>query len=118
MTRERIEMNTKRIKNGFATAWTYVRKGAAWLTPIIIAGVVAYPKNEGSVEMRYIGKLDYSDAIDAISKSTMYSLDKTKAIKLVKRDEKPEYYGAIASIVGSKMYSIDKVRSIEELNVE
>ena len=88
------------------------------VNPIIIAGVAAYPRNEGSVEMRYIGKLDYSDAIDAISKSTMCSLDKTEAIKLVKRDEKPEYYGAIASIVGSKMYSIDKISSIKELNVE
>ena len=58
----------------------------------------------------------YSDAIKAITDSTMASYHKQLAIQLVPFDETVQYYKAIANITKSNMASLHKVEAIKELN--
>lgn len=59
----------------------------------------------------------YSDAINAIMKSSMYSNDKREAAAVLKRYEDAEYYRAIINVVqDSRLYSSDKVELIKGLS--
>lgn len=59
----------------------------------------------------------YGDAIEAISKSTMFSSQKREAISAVKKDGTTDYYKAIISITNnSNMFSSDKLNTIKNLS--
>lgn len=54
----------------------------------------------------------YSDAIEAITGSDMWSSDVAKVIKALPENESPDFYKAIIAIVKSNMWSSEKARSI------
>lgn len=59
----------------------------------------------------------YSDAVEAIMKSAMFSHDKSDAVEALKRHETSEYYRAIVQIVkDSSMFSHDKVKMIKHFS--
>ena len=58
----------------------------------------------------------YSDAIKAITNSTMWSDDKSKAVALVKPCASADYYKAVITVVeNSSIWSTDKVKMIQNL---
>lgn len=61
-------------------------------------------------------RICYSDAIKAITNSTMWSDDKSKAIALVKQCASEDYYKAVITVVeNSSIWSTDKVKMIQNL---
>jgi hypothetical protein len=59
----------------------------------------------------------YDDAVEAITRSKMYSHDKTDAVTALKRNEASSFYRAVIHIANDDdMYSHDKVRMIKALN--
>ena len=68
--------------------------------------------------VRYKGNVKYSDAVDVIMNSSMYSSDKNRALVALRRDEDAEYYRAVIRVVNSNMFSSDKIKTIADLNGE
>lgn len=64
----------------------------------------------------YLGKTDYSDAVDAIMSSTMFSSDKRKMLDQLKKDGDATYYKSVIKVVKSSMFSRDKIEAIEMLS--
>lgn len=65
--------------------------------------------------IRYSGDVGYSDAVNAIMNSSMYSHDKTSAVSALIRDDSSETYKAVIQIARSGMYSHEKVKSIQNV---
>ena len=68
--------------------------------------------------VRYRGNVTYSDAVDTIMNSTMFSSDKGKAVKELQKNKDSDYYRAVIRVVKSSMYSSDKIKTIAELKEE
>ena len=68
--------------------------------------------------VRYKGNVKYSDAVDVIMTSSMYSADKNRAVAALKKDKDTEYYRAVVRVVRSNMYSSDKIKTITDLSDE
>ena len=64
----------------------------------------------------FIGKTDYSDAVDAIMGSKMFSSDKRKMLDLLKKDGDATYYRSVIKVVKASMFSSDKVEAIKLLS--
>ena len=82
-----------------------------------------FKKDEKEVEkkenmVRYRGNVTYSDAVDTIMNSTMFSSDKGKAVKELQKNKDSDYYRAVIRVVKSSMYSSDKIKTIAELKEE
>lgn len=65
--------------------------------------------------VRYSGDVGYSDAVNAIMNSSMYSHDKTSAVTALTRNDNSETYKAVIQIARSGMYSHEKVKSIQNI---
>lgn len=63
-----------------------------------------------------LGKTNYSDAVDAIMSSTMFSSDKRKMLDQLKKDGDATYYKSVIKVVKSSMFSRDKIEAIEMLS--
>lgn len=57
----------------------------------------------------------YSDAVEAIMESDMWSSDKEQAVTYLNRRETADYYKAIINIVNGDMWSSDKLKLIKNL---
>lgn len=78
---------------------------------------VANKFNEGASELCDIMTAKYSNAVNAIMDSPMFSSDKRNAISALKRDGDAEYYRAVIRIANDgELFGSDKVRMIEELS--
>lgn len=78
--------------------------------------VLPYVSKDIVEKMRYSGNVKYSDAVNVILSSTMFSSDKNKMIELLKSDVDADYYRSIIHVVESSMYSGDKVEAIKTIN--
>ena len=82
-----------------------------------LAVLVSKVAVEDIIDMvKYKGKVEYSDVIDIIMKSNMFSGDKTRAIAAIKKNGDVEYYRAAIRVIKSNMYGGDKVKTLEQLN--
>lgn len=66
-------------------------------------------------EVRYNGNATYSDVINVVLHSNMYSTDKTKLAAMVPKDKDSEFYKFIIKVVKSNIYSSDKVTVIKSI---
>lgn len=57
----------------------------------------------------------YGDAVESISDSDMFSIDKRLAIEMLLTDQDNDYYRGIIGISDSDMFSTDKLRAIQKL---
>lgn len=61
----------------------------------------------------------YSDAVDAIMESDMFSADKRQAVSLLRRYGTSEFYKAVILVVKNEsMWSSDKLNTIRDLAQE
>ena len=74
----------------------------------LVFGVIPKRKPTGS----------YSNAVDAIMSSRMWSGDKTKAVAALKNDGNSEYYSAVIRVANSSMYTGDKLETIIKMSEE
>lgn len=111
-------MKREKLKNGLNKAWDVVKKGCKIVVPILVTVMCERSKNSLIDEIQYSGNVKYDDAVNAISKSSMFSSDKRNAMQLVRRGETTEYYKAIISTVRSTMFSSDKVSAIKNMNTQ
>lgn len=82
-----------------------------------LATVVAYMSVTGLLEdLRYCGPVGYSDAVNAIIDSSLYSDGKAKIMAVLKTDGDSDYYKAVIKVVQSVMYSDKKVEIIENMS--
>ena len=89
-----------------------VCKLTAWGVALVALSEVA---NHGTERNNTNGK--YSDAVDAIMKSDMFSSQKQEAVSMLKTDGNEEYYKAIISIANdSRMLTNNKVETIKNLS--
>lgn len=61
------------------------------------------------------GAAKYSDAVDAIVNSNMWSSDKAAAIAALDRDANEDLYKAVIHVAKGTMWSADKVDMIKKL---
>lgn len=61
------------------------------------------------------GTVKYSDAVDAIMNSNMWSSDKAEAVVALNRDSNEELYKAVIHVANGTMWSNDKVEMIKKL---
>lgn len=66
--------------------------------------------------IKYKGNVGYSDAIDVVMESSMFSTDKTRAIAVIKKNGDTDYYRAAIRVIKSNMFPSDKIRTLEQLN--
>lgn len=96
--------------------WKAVGKHAKEVCSFVVCSTLValpYMSANGMLDkIKYRGGVDYSDAVEAIMDSFMYSGDKTKVISALKKDETSEFYRAVIQVVNSSMYSGDKVKGI------
>ena len=111
-------MKREKLKNGLNKAWDVAKKGCKIVIPILVTVMCERSRNNLIDEIRYSGNVKYEDAVNAISKSSMFSSDKRNAMQLVKRGETSEYYKAIISMARSTMFSSDKVSAIKNMNTQ
>ena len=78
--------------------------------------ILPYISSDIVEKLRYSGNVKYSDAVNVILSSTMFSSDKNRIIELIKVDGDAEYYRSIIHVVESSMYSGDKVTAIKFIN--
>lgn len=116
MLKNRFKINQNTLKNGLNKVKDFTKKGSKIAIPILMAVMQERSTNNLIDEIQFMGSVDYNDAVNAISRSNMFSVDKAQAIKLVKRNETSEYYKAIISGVKSTMFSVDKVQAIKNMN--
>ena len=84
-----------------------------------LAVLVSKVAVEDIIDMvKYKGKVGYSDVVDVIMRSNMYSSDKTRAIAVIKKNEDTEYYKAVVRVIKSNMYSSDKIKTLQQMNEE
>lgn len=83
------------------------------------AGILALSKlNEKMLETpSSVTVARYSDAVNAIMESDMFSSDKRRAVSVLKRDGDTEFYKAIIAVAkDDSMFSCDQVHMIEHLS--
>lgn len=82
----------------------------------VIASKVAV---EDVIDMvRYKGNVKYSDVVNVIMNSSMFSSDKNRALTVLKKDKDADYYRAVIGVMKSNMFPSDKIRAITNLNGE
>lgn len=110
-------MNKENIVKGLNCAMDIAKKGIRVIGPVAVAVLYNRSAIQNVVEeIRYNGKVNYDDAVKAITDSHMYSGDKYEAVMLLKVGETPEYYKAITSVIRSNGYSSDKLALIKAMN--
>lgn len=77
----------------------------------MVALTAAYATGE-VVLSDYRTTVKYGDAIEAITKSDMYSSDIARVIKVLPENGTSEFYKAVMSIVNSDMWSSEKAKVI------
>lgn len=99
-----------------------IRKAGKIAGAVVLYGVTIIASRisvQDVVDMvRYRGNVTYSDAVDTIMNSTMFSSDKGKAVKELQKNKDSDYYRAVIRVVKSSMYSSDKIKTIAELKEE
>ena len=92
------------------------RKGLNYAIPIL--GIVLFSNtviNKLDV-MRYnTGTVKYDDAVRAITNSSMWSEDKSKAVAMLGADGGSNFYKAVIDVVKSSMWSEDKLKTIQDM---
>ena len=109
------KINKKKIKEVFESVGKITKEGCKVAIAIIGMSIVNGTATNVRNRMKYIGNVDYSDAVDAILSSDMWSSDKRRAMALIKKDKDCEYYKAVINTVDSSMWSSDKLRILEDM---
>ena len=72
-------------------------------------------KKETIDMIRYSGDISYSDVVEAVMSSCMWTGDKKAVVELLSKDADMETYKAVIKIVKSNLYSGDKVELIKNI---
>lgn len=99
-------------KNDLKTVGTFAKDVLEIAGSIIVTGLVlgVIPKRKPTGS--------YSNAVETIMNSRMWSGDKSKAISALKNDGDTEYYLAVIKVANSSMFSNDKLDTIIEMSKE
>lgn len=98
--------------------WKSVGNGVLNVFGIAVTGLLVPQmiKNDDRVlETGSSYGVTYSDAVEAIMESDMWSSDKEQAVTYLNRRETADYYKAIINIVNGDMWSDDKLKLIKNL---
>lgn len=81
-----------------------------------LAIVLPHLSKKDTIDMiRYSGDVSYSDVVEAIMSSCMWSGDKRAAVELLSKEADMETYKAVIKIARSNLYSGDKVEMIRNI---
>ena len=113
---KRTLFNKGTAKRAINNISNVVKKGYNYAIPILGVILLSYEMTDKLKMIRYnVGKVEYDDAVEAIMASNMWSDDKVKAVKFLKRDCESELYKATIDVVNSSMWSHDKVEVIQNM---
>lgn len=97
------------------TVGIVAKKGCKLLAQGLI-GALSYVSVKDLLEMIVKdNNASYSDAVDAIMSSNIYSDDKKEMISALRTDGDSEFYKAVISIVNGGMYSSSKVECVKDM---
>lgn len=84
-----------------------------------LAMVLPHLSKRETIDMiRYSGDVSYSDVVEAVMSSSMWSGDKRAVVQLLAKDADMETYKAVIKIAKSNLYSGDKVELIKSICCE
>lgn len=106
-----MKITKETIKNVGRVVGTIMLYGAVFVAPRVLAKDVTCAIGSN-------GDAKYSDAVNAITDSNMFSADKTKAIAMLRKNEDVEYYKSVIRVIKSTMFSSDKLKTIANMNGE
>lgn len=111
-------MNKRQIMLMASRMGGYVKRGGAFVAPLLAS--IVFGKGEKYImdKMAMAGIKNYEDAVNAILSSNMFSTDKRQAIELISINEEAMYYKTIARIALSSVYSSEKVNMINDFNIK
>lgn len=66
-------------------------------------------------KMRYMGNVNYSDAVNAVLDSDMLSSSRTTVISMLPKGESADFYKSVIAVVNSDMLSSNKVDIIKDI---
>lgn len=91
------------------------KKGLGIALPIL--AMIMYHTSVDDVRnrIRYIGVVSYSDAINAVLDSSMFSSNKEEIIRALPKDGSSDFYKSVMHIVESDMLSSSKVNAIVDM---
>ena len=113
---KRTLFNKGTAKRAINNISNVVKKGYNYAIPILGVTLLSYEMTDKLKMIRYnVGKVEYDDAVEAIMASNMWSDDKVKAVKFLKRDCESKLYKATIDVVNSSMWSHDKVEVIQNM---
>ena len=98
-------MLNKNVSNTVESVAKGVLKGVAML---LVVGCLSSKNKKCKTTM----DSKYSDAVDAITNSAMFSNDKAMAVSALPTNETIEFYKAVIYVAESSLYSSDKLKSI------
>ena len=105
---KKININVEKVGNVIKTAGGLVLYAAVIMLPYVSTKDVVN-------KIRYSGNVKYSDAINAILNSGMYSSDKSKLTSMLPKDSDADLYRAVIQVANSDMFSSDKVKMIKDI---
>ena len=65
--------------------------------------------------VRYSCNVKYSDAVEVVLQSTMFSGDKTKAIAMIPKDKDSDFYKSVIAVMKSNLFSGDKLKMLNKI---
>lgn len=81
-----------------------------------LAVVLPHLSKRETIDMiRYSGDVNYSDVVEVIMSSSMWSGDKKAVVELLNKEADMETYRAVIKIARSNLYSGDKVELIRNI---
>lgn len=94
-----------------------LKNGLSWAAFAAITVLPRLPQLKNvSDEIRYdYGSVKYSDVINAILNSNIYSGNKAEMVAIVPKDADKDTYKSIIRVVKSNMYAGDKVEIIKDI---
>lgn len=105
---KKFNIDTKKIGNVIKTGGSLVLYAAVVMLPYVSSKDVFN-------KIRYSGNVKYSDAINAILNSSMYSSDKGKLTSILPKDANADLYRAVIQVANSDIFSSDKVKMIKDI---
>lgn len=95
----------------------FVMKAGKFVAGVALMAAYAAVADNVSTKRTRLTTYTYSDAVNAIMGSDMWSSDKQEAVSILARGETTEFYKAVISIVNeSSTWSSDKVKMIRGLS--
>lgn len=105
----------KTIKLNKETVGKIAKTGCRFAVCTLAIVLPHLSKRETIDMIRYSGDVNYSDVVEAVMSSSMWSGDKKVIIELLNKEADIETYKAVIKIVKSNLYSGDKVELIKNI---